>query len=259
MKKNIDIKVPSSWTDLSDQQLSYIFRLIAEDYSLTEIKTHALLRFGNLRVVGRIPEPSKNYILRLSYRRGAHLHPRSTFFEASPEDIARILSPLDFLDDFSPVPVRISRIGSHRALPVDFQEVPFQTYIIADNLYQGYLFTRDDALLLQLAEVLYNCDNPRLKPYHLISIFYWMASLKIYLSSRFKDFFQPLPASNQLGSDGTPAPAQVQQAMDAQIRALTKGDPTKEAAVLALDTWRALTELNAQAREYAEMKQSLKK
>ena len=41
--------------------------------------------------------------------------------------------------------------------------------------------------------------------------------------------------------------------MNAQIRALTKGDITKEAEVLALDTHRALTELNAQAREYKEL------
>ena len=40
--------------------------------------------------------------------------------------------------------------------------------------------------------------------------------------------------------------------MNAQIRALTKGDITKESQVLALDTWRALTELDALAREYQE-------
>ena len=48
-------------------------------------------------------------------------------------------------------------------------------------------------------------------------------------------------------------PASVESAMNAQIRALTKGDVTKESEVLALDTWRALTELNAQAREYKEL------
>ncbi len=41
--------------------------------------------------------------------------------------------------------------------------------------------------------------------------------------------------------------------MNAQIRALTKGDITKEKDILALDTWRALTELNAQAREYKDL------
>ena len=46
----------------------------------------------------------------------------------------------------------------------------------------------------------------------------------------------------------------LQESMDAQIRALTKGDVTKEAEVLQLDTWRALTELNAQAKEYEELR-----
>ena len=40
--------------------------------------------------------------------------------------------------------------------------------------------------------------------------------------------------------------------MNAQIRALTKGDITKEKEILAMDTWRALQELNAQAKEYNE-------
>ena len=50
----------------------------------------------------------------------------------------------------------------------------------------------------------------------------------------------------------------LQEAMDAQIRALTKGDVTKEAEVLQLDTWRALTELNAQAKEYEELRRNNK-
>ena len=45
--------------------------------------------------------------------------------------------------------------------------------------------------------------------------------------------------------------------MNAQIRALTKGDVTKEAEILALDTWRALTELNAQAKEYKQLNSQL--
>lgn len=47
--------------------------------------------------------------------------------------------------------------------------------------------------------------------------------------------------------------------MNAQIRALTKGDVTKEAEVFALDTHRALTELNAQAREYKQLNSQLNK
>ena len=42
----------------------------------------------------------------------------------------------------------------------------------------------------------------------------------------------------------------LQESMNAQIRALTKGDIIKE--VLHLDTWRALTELDALAKEAEE-------
>ena len=39
-----------------------------------------------------------------------------------------------------------------------------------------------------------------------------------------------------------------------QIRALTKGDITKEKEIFEMDTWRALTELDAQAQEYEDLK-----
>lgn len=53
--------------------------------------------------------------------------------------------------------------------------------------------------------------------------------------------------------------SQLQEGMDSQIRDITKGDITKEAQILRLDTWRALTELNAQAREYKQIQHQLKK
>ncbi len=43
--------------------------------------------------------------------------------------------------------------------------------------------------------------------------------------------------------------------MNAQIRALTGGDVTKEREVLSMDCWRALTELNEKAREQQEFNQ----
>ena len=128
--------------------------------------------------------------------------------------------------------------------------MPFETFIICDNLYQGYLSTQNDELLDQLGATLYGKDIA-FKPYERISIFYWFAALKESLSKKYSDFFQPIAGasdSNLLGSS-----ASVEDAMNAQIRALTKGDITKEAEVLALDTHRALTELNAQAREYKEL------
>ncbi|MBQ9465339.1 MAG: hypothetical protein IJU62_00005 [Muribaculaceae bacterium] len=58
----------------------------------------------------------------------------------------RATHALDWLDEPSPVPVRMERIGRHRALAADFAGVPFEIYIVADNLYQGFLATRQEAL-----------------------------------------------------------------------------------------------------------------
>ena len=121
--------------------------------------------------------------------------------------------------------------------------------------------TPDESLLAELANVLYPSNKDFTpKPAERISIFYWMASLKDFFSRRYPDFLQPVPSDNANLLGGPPNYALLlQEAMDAQIRALTKGDVTKEGEILQLDTWRALTELNAQAKEYKQLQATMKK
>lgn len=141
--------------------------------------------------------------------------------------------------------------------------MPFEQYIIVDNLYQGYLQTQDDTLLDEIASVVYPGIKTPLAPDERIAIFYWVASLKSSLASRYSDFFSGNPETedgNLLANSQSPiSRSRIEDAMNAQIRALTKGDVTKEAEVLALDTHRALTELNAQAREYKQLNSQLNK
>lgn len=89
--------------------------------------------------------PSGAYLL----RKGKAL------FEATPLTIAELLPALDWLAVLPNVPVRMSKINRRPALTADFSEVSFETYIICDNLYQGYLATQDDKLLEQLGATLY--------------------------------------------------------------------------------------------------------
>ena len=89
-----------------------------------------------------------------------------------------------------------------------------------------------------------------------MNIFFWWTSLKAFFAKQFPNFFVPASApkdGNLLGNTKSIG-AQLQESMNAQIRALTKGDITKEKEVLAMDTWRALTELDALAREAEEWK-----
>lgn len=236
---SINFIVPQGWHELSDKQLRYVYQLLAADYATDEVKTLCLLQWSGTKVIGR--QESGAYLL----KKGKIL------FEVTPLTLAELLPHLEWLGSIPTVPVRLSKINRQHALPADFSEVPFETFIICDNLYQGYLLTQNEDLLDQLGTTLYG-KSLAFKPYERISIFYWFAALKDAFSRKYSDFFQPISAATGGNLLGSSAPS-VEDAMNAQIRALTKGDVTKEAEVLALDTHRALTELNAQAREYREL------
>lgn len=247
---HISLTVPQGWHELNDKQLRYAFGLIAKGFTFGEIKTLCLFRWSGLSVRHR---HNAGFVCRL--RRLRHQD-----FIVSADQIAEILPALDWLDTIPPQPVCISRIGRHRSFSPDFSEVPFEKFIVCDNLYQGYLATQRYYLLDQLASILYQSTIPiSLSPAERISVFYWFASVKGYFAQRFNHFFQPQAQSdNLLGSNAQPTGAQIQQSVDAMIRALTKGDITKEREILALDTHRALTELDAQAREFFELRSKIR-
>ena len=239
----IDFKVPTGWHELSDKKLRLVYRLLAGNFSTDTIKTLCFLKWSKTKVIGR--QNNGKFLL----KKGKDL------FEVTPIALAEVMTFLDWLGSLPNRPVRISTINRRKALPAEFFDVPFETFIICDNLYQGYLKTQNDELLDEMGAVLYGKEM-EFKPFERINIFYWFASLKDWLSRKYSFFFQPMEGVNDENLLGAPSMS-VEDAMNAQIRALTKGDVTKEAEVLALDTHRALTELNAQAREYKEMNEKL--
>lgn len=247
----VDIKLPLSYDELSQRQLRDVFGLLAAGATVVELRTLCLLRWNGIEVIGHNMQRRDNTYL---MRRGKEM------FTISAESLAMGARSLGWLSEIPSRPVRIERIGRRRALPADFQGVSFEVYIVCDNLYQGYITTRDESLLQTLAEQLYpGKGRLRLSQAEKTGIFWWMASLKRFFSARFGEFLRPV-ADGADGALGAPdIRTLMQSATDSQIRALTKGDPTKEADVLRLDCWRALTELNAQAREYRELQRLHKK
>ena len=95
----------------------------------------------------------------------------------------------------------------------------------------------------------------RLSKEEATSIFYWFTSLKRYFASLFTHFFG---IAND-GEAGMMSYKQLRDNMNTQIRALTGGDITKEREVLQMDCWRALTELDAKAKDYEELQKATKK
>lgn len=245
-KKILKISFPSGWQDLDEKQLYLIFKLISLEYNMTDVKLLCLLRWSKIRIIGK--DDNGAYLLRQ----------KDDLISITPQQIAEALSMIKWLDNIPNIPIRISHLGRHRALPADFQEVPFEKFIFCDNLYQGFLATKNDGILDEMGNILYNSNNKTFSNVYRIGIFYWFASLKQFFAQTFPNFFQPTSSAeeNLLGS----APQiSVRDSMNAQIRALTNGDATKEKAVLSLDTWRALTELDAKAKEYQEFQRKYNK
>lgn len=246
MIRKINLTFPDGWENLSDAKLKFIFKLLSKNYSILDIIIIALFRWNKVRVLARKGDGS--YILK------SKLKDFNGLFEVSPLQLGECISLIDWIHDVPQYPVRVSRFGCVKALPADFMGVPFESFIIAENLYQGYMSTHQEDFLDQLAYILYPSRFnmlPSVSPWMRINVFYWFCSLKSFFSKKFSEFFVPA----QPGS----FPPSPEDAMNAQIRALTKGDVTKEKEILQLDTWRALEELNAQAREYREFNQKYNK
>lgn len=54
--KIFDIKLPTSWAELSDKQLLLVFELFARDLSAAEVKTLCLMKWNRLKVLGQLPD-----------------------------------------------------------------------------------------------------------------------------------------------------------------------------------------------------------
>ncbi len=250
MEAVFNISLPTTWAELSDAQLQMVYSLFSRDLSAAEVKSLCLMKWNHLKVLATLP--AHRFLIKRKKEQ----------VELSTRQIQQATSVLDYLDSFAPMPVRISRIGKYRALPADFEKVPFEQYLYVDNLFQGYLNTQQDELLLQMAQILYGSDHVKPSRAHLVGIFYWMASLKQYFASLFSNFYKPAPAKgddNLLGSAEPDIYSQLRDSTNAMIRALTGGDITKEERILKMDTWRALTELDAKAREVEEYRKATKK
>ena len=245
--QTINLTLPQGWHELTQKQLRYLLYLIAEEYTSTEIKTLCLFRWAGIKVISR--------------KQGQfYLRKDKTEFFVTPLQIVEAITSLAWMDELPLIPIRLERIGCHKAVSANFQGVPFGTFIACENLYQGFLHTQNEDLLRQMASHLYGCRRIHLSKLERTSIFYWFASLKNLLARSFPHFLQSSASDESSNMIGSPnIGRRLQESMNAQIRALTKGDITKEKEILSLDTWRALTELDAQAREYEEMKKMYNK
>ncbi|WP_290393356.1 hypothetical protein [uncultured Duncaniella sp.] len=252
MATTINLTVPKSWAELSQDQLRFLFQTMVEvqlsnrnvgfrsldDYSLqssAQVATICLLKWSGLRLI-------------CAYADGWLVAHDQEEFKVTAGQMASAITHLVWAKELPTEPVRLDIVDGAKAVPADISgDFTFDNWLACEALWQVYQLTSNEDMLRQMAEILYN--KPDIKPdaAELLGIFYWWAAVKSMASDMFPNFFKP----GEVGE--APSADSMRRNMDAQIRALTKGDITKESEILAMGAIRALTELDAQAREYDEL------
>ena len=229
LSSSVNIVVPTAWEGLTDEQLDAICHwATAGQHTTDDIKALLLTHF--------FLTPTDRERL-------------------TPADLLPAMEELAWLDHPPPVPVRTAKLYGHAAVNAYLHGLSFEHYLIAENCFQGWLASQSAEPLEDMAAILYPSEEerPPLNAGQCYGIALWWTGVKSLFSQEFPDLFRPAEA------EGDASAGNMSEAMNAQIRALTAGDITKEQTVLAADCWRALTELNAKAREAREFNERIKK
>lgn len=239
--ETINLTVPQSWQELTQRQLRHVYTYMARfgssPNSWIKVAALCILRWCRLKVLSPY---GKNWLVKIKGQE--HI--------IDSEEFTWSCLTMEFLSHIPELPVRLEHIDGADAMPADpTADLTLEQWLACENLYQGYQYTQDPDLLRQTAVILYAKEDITLTPSEVISIFYWWASVKQMVSAMFPNFFKPAPTA----TDSIPDADELRRSVDSQIRALTKGDITKEEQILSMSALRALTELDAQAREYDEL------
>ena len=244
----LHLTCPRSWKEMSQEQLRYALHIIGCGmYSSVEGRTLMLLRFAGIEVKEKTPY---GWACMVTVTKENGKQRKHQFFMQSWQ-VQDMIKQLEFVDSYEAFDVRLESIGGFKAVDPLLHRVMFQDYLNMEKYYQGYLATKEQRYVLGLARLLYPGGVTAIDDAELTNCIMWYSYVKKQFSIHFRHFFKPAP-------EGGKSVDWMEQ-MNAQIRALTDGDITKEDAVFKKDCWRALTELDAKAREAEEFRKKYPK
>lgn len=257
MNRKLNLTVPKSWADLRQCQLRELYHAMAtvnilgpgngqqttDNGQWAQVAMICILKWNRLKMVTPYAD---GYLFRQRKTKNGQRKTTQEYYLTKLQ-LTDLAYTMEWIREPPAMPLCLRHVGGAEALPADLSEgITFEAWLACENYWQGYQATLDEAILREMAAILYRKEDIVLASHESISVFYWWLSVKRFVSAKFPHFFRP-------ASGGQQSPLEVERSMNAQIRALTKGDITKEEKILSMDAMRALTELDALAREYEEL------
>lgn len=253
---DVFIEIPDGWDKLSDRQAAVVISVMSlcEGLSREEALLICSLRLSGIKML----KASADGALLMIPKVYVHGKAPGNIVSCFPyERLRGLVASMRWALDMPHIPWRPSRLMKARPTERCLTDLTFGQFLQADALYHGYITKKDPEMMVALAKILVPGAKRPPASWEIQAMVMWFASAKVHLAKKFSSLFAA-PAGSPGGSMA-PVQGSIGKSVDAQLRALTKGDPLKEDAVLQLPLYRALTELDAQAEEYSRIKQMQKK
>lgn len=255
------MRLPRSWGELTEAQFRAYCRVMTSDipahsaptilfFTLAKCEAHTRTKVGTQPKVGTQHEDDENLVI---------CRQRKRLYLVRASDIGIAAAGLDWLRT-PPCPIPPNMAAHMRAIHgsarrPQLQDMSFGEFLAADSSYAGHLATGSAETADRLVASLWpGLKKRRRRTWHRVAALTWFAAVKESLARQYSHLFGPAPGDSD--NIFRPRPDDMRRAVNAQIRALTKGDITAEERVLAAPLHRALAELDELAREYDELKRT---
>lgn len=248
-KRVFEFSAPSSWEQLQGDELRYILSVLTLYQEQTVAKCDILFRLCGIEV---IKHTRTGWKCSVPCQAENGKKKREVLY-LSEGEILSLLKNFDFIEDYTNYKP-LDWCAKLYAVDRLIKNVTFLDYLQLEKNYQLYLIHKDDKFLQKMGWILYRDEAGKsdktaiFLPFELLNVFMWYSSIKGYLAENFPHFFKPSKVGGELKQED------LMPAMQAQIRALTDGDITKQQAVYDSLCWDALSELDNKAREAEEFK-----
>ena len=224
----LSVELPKGWHELSQAELLTIYKLMTA-FSMEELPFEVFRELSGMELV-RIND-DKYFVKIKAVEEGKEV---KLFAGLSAMQLTACYEPLRWLGDPGRIPVRLDSVGGVGGIRADLHGLKLGAFLQFENLYQG--FGRDWEL----------------QPWEEINMINWAVQIKAMFAAKFTHLFKPI-------GDEAPSAISMAEVMNNEIRVLTGGDVTKEDAVLSIDVWRGLTELDYKAKEAEEFNREMAK